>query len=80
MAIFTGSLLLLAVDFMSGPSYEVVVAGKPEAEDTKKMVNALRTRFLPNKVVILRPDGWVCGLAADVEHARALDLSPFVTG
>ena len=31
-------------------------------------------------VVILRPDGWVCGLAADVEHARALDLSPFVTG
>ena len=47
--------LLLAVDFATGPSYEVVIAGKAGAEDTKAMIRALRVHFLPNKVVILRP-------------------------
>ncbi len=49
--------LMIALDFGIGPCYEVVIAGKAEAEDTKAMVKALRTRFLPNKVVLLNPDG-----------------------
>jgi len=48
--------LMVALDFGIGPCYEVVIAGKAEAEDTKAMVKALRTRFLPNKVVLLNPD------------------------
>jgi len=47
--------LLVAVDFGVGPSYEVVIAGDPESEDTKTMLRALRTRFMPNKIVLLRP-------------------------
>ncbi len=47
--------LLLAVDFALGPSYEVVIAGSPEADDTRAMIRALRTHYVPNKVVILRP-------------------------
>jgi uncharacterized protein YyaL (SSP411 family) len=47
--------LMLAVDFAIGPSYEVVIAGKAGAKDTKAMIRALRAHFLPNKVVILRP-------------------------
>ncbi len=50
-------MLLLAVDFMVGPAHEVVIAGKADADDTRKMLAELRTRFLPNKVVIFRPDG-----------------------
>ena len=50
-------MLLLAVDFMAGPTHEVVIAGKAGADDTKKMLSELRTRFLPNKVVVFRPDG-----------------------
>ncbi len=50
-------MLLLAVDFMVGPAYEVVIAGKKGAEDTQRMLKELRTRFLPSKVVVLRPDG-----------------------
>jgi uncharacterized protein YyaL (SSP411 family) len=49
--------LMVALDFGIGPCYEVVIAGKAQAEDTKAMVNALRTRFLPNKVVLFNPDG-----------------------
>jgi uncharacterized protein YyaL (SSP411 family) len=47
--------LMVALDFGIGPCYEVVIAGQTQAEDTKAMVQALRTRFLPNKVVLLNP-------------------------
>jgi len=47
--------LLVAVDFGVGPSYEVVIAGSSQAKDTKAMLGALRTHFVPNKVVLLRP-------------------------
>jgi len=49
------SFLLQAISFMQGPSYEVVIVGKPEAEDTKAMTNALFAPFQPNKVVVFRP-------------------------
>jgi uncharacterized protein YyaL (SSP411 family) len=47
--------LMVALDFGIGPCYEVVIAGGTQAEDTKAMVKALRTRFLPNKVVLFNP-------------------------
>jgi uncharacterized protein YyaL (SSP411 family) len=49
------SQLMVALDFGIGPSYEVVVAGNAYTEDTSAMLKALRTRFLPNKVVLLNP-------------------------
>ncbi len=47
--------LMVAVDFGVGPSYEVVIAGNSKEKDTKDMLKALRTQFLPNKIVILNP-------------------------
>jgi uncharacterized protein YyaL (SSP411 family) len=47
--------LMVALDFGIGPCYEVVIAGNAKAEETKAMVKALRTRFLPTKVVLLNP-------------------------
>jgi len=49
------TLLMLAVEFGLGPSYEVVIVGDSHSEDTKQMLQALRDNFLPNKVVLLRP-------------------------
>jgi len=46
---------MAAVDFGIGPSYEVVIVGNSKAKDTKEMVHALHTHFIPNKVVLLRP-------------------------
>ena len=46
---------LIALDFMIGPTYEVVIAGDSKAGDTKKMLQTLTKHFIPNKVVILRP-------------------------
>ncbi len=45
---------MVALDFMLGPSYEIVIVGDKRAEDTKEMINALRKKFIPNKIVILK--------------------------
>lgn len=47
--------LLVGVDFSVGPSHELVIVGNPGADDTKRLVQALRARFIPNKVVLLKP-------------------------
>lgn len=46
---------LCAVDYMLGPSHEVVIAGEPGKEDTQAMISALRERYLPRTTVILLP-------------------------
>jgi len=49
--------LLSAVEFGIGPSYEVVLAGNPGGDGLKTMLKKLRSRFIPNKIVLLRPNG-----------------------
>jgi len=49
--------LLAAVDFALGPSYEIVLVGEQEADNTKEMLKALRKQFIPNKIVLFRPAG-----------------------
>jgi uncharacterized protein YyaL (SSP411 family) len=49
--------LLCALDLALGPSHEVVVVGDPSAADTKAMLGALRSRFMPRVTVLLRPPG-----------------------
>jgi uncharacterized protein YyaL (SSP411 family) len=48
---------LSALDFGIGPTYEVVIAGNYGASDTKHMLEELRTYFIPNKVLVFRPEG-----------------------
>ncbi|MCQ1535216.1 thioredoxin domain-containing protein [Methanosarcina sp. KYL-1] len=57
---------LSALDFRTGPAYEVVIAGKPGDPDTKHMLEELRTYFIPNKVLIFRQEG---------EEGEALDIT-----
>ena len=47
--------LMAAVDFKLGPSYEIVIAGTPDNEDTDIMLNSIRSSYLPNKTIALRP-------------------------
>jgi hypothetical protein len=49
--------LMVALDFLIGPSYEVVIVGKLESDHTKAMLKILRGQFLPNKIVLVRPPG-----------------------
>ena len=71
--------MLAAFDFGVGPSFEVVVAGDPEADDTQAMLKALYTPYVPNKVVLLRPDAddgeppAIVALASFTEAQRSRD-------
>ena len=49
--------MMVALGFGIGPSYEIVIVGDPEAEDTKDMLNSLGKHFIPYKVVLLKPAG-----------------------
>jgi uncharacterized protein YyaL (SSP411 family) len=64
--------LLVALDFMIGPSQEIVIAGDPAQERTQAMIGAVHGKFLPNKVVLLHPDG--------PKGNRLEALSPFCEG
>ena len=70
------SQLMCALDFLEGPSQEIVIAGDPEASDTQAMLTALGTSFFPSAVVILRPIDnakQIIGLAPYTADQEALD-------
>jgi hypothetical protein len=60
---------LSAVDFGLGPCYEVVVVGSLASQGTMEILKALRTRFIPNRVVLFRP--------ADQESPEIIRIAPF---
>jgi uncharacterized protein YyaL (SSP411 family) len=46
---------LIALDFILGPSLELVLAAQPNSEDATAVLSELRRRYLPNKIVVRRP-------------------------
>lgn len=44
---------LLSVDFISGDSQEIIIAGNRSNSDTQKMMDSLQGQFLPRAVVLL---------------------------
>jgi len=71
---FGGSLSaqsLIALDFAIGPSKEIVLVGEKDDPQTQEMLQILYSRFIPNKVVILKP-------ASDEAAKDIIDLVPFV--
>ena len=62
---------LMGYDFAISDSREVVVAGKAEDTETRKMIETLNRHFSPNKVVLLKSD----------QHGSKLsEISGFVDG
>jgi uncharacterized protein len=51
------TFMMCALDYMAGPDSEVVIAGNIEEEDTRTMIKAMQSRFLPHAVVWLKPGG-----------------------
>jgi uncharacterized protein YyaL (SSP411 family) len=63
---------MIALGFFEYPSYEIVIAGQPGAEDTDKMIGELRRRFLPNVVVVCRPSASPAGIVRISPFTREL--------
>jgi uncharacterized protein len=62
---------LNALDFGFGPGQEIVVAGNPAEDKAGEMISMIQRSFLPNKVLLLRPEG-------ERETQIAGKLSPFL--
>ena len=56
------TFMLLGVDFSVGPADNVVLVGDPQEESLENMLSAVKSGYLPNKVVSLRqPDKGALG-------------------
>ncbi len=50
------SEFLRGLDYALGPAQEIVVVGKREAADTRKLLAALRGMYIPHSAVLLKPE------------------------
>jgi len=62
--------MLEALSFLLAPGSEIVIAGKSDAADTGAMLKVIRTRFLPNSVVLLHDQ--------DGANSELYEAAPFV--
>ncbi len=60
---------LAALDFIIGPSHEIVIVESQNGKSSQSMVEAIHKQFVPNKVLLLRP--------ADGQRDRIATLAPF---
>jgi hypothetical protein len=68
--------LLVAADFADAPAPEIAIVGNPADDATQALIDAVRDRYLPNRVVALaRPGETVAGLPL-LEGKTAADGIP----
>jgi len=71
---------LMAVDFMLGPSQEIVISGDLAVAATQSMVDLVHRVFLPNRVLMLKEEGKegerLATLASYVEPLGPVDGRP----
>lgn len=68
--------LLSALLFAYGPSFEVVIAGDPDAIDTREMTTRLRKLYSPHKVLLIKPDqedGWLFDLLPTLREQKQIN-------
>jgi uncharacterized protein YyaL (SSP411 family) len=53
----TVAQMACALDFYLSKPKQIVIAGKPDAADTRAMLHAVRERYLPNAIVIVADGG-----------------------
>ncbi len=47
---------LIGLDFMIGPSYEIIIAGEKESIDTKNILKKIYSNYVPNRIILLKTD------------------------
>ncbi|OPJ62898.1 thioredoxin domain-containing protein [Clostridium oryzae] len=66
--------MLVGIDYLIGPSYDVVICGDKTSKDTIKMLSELNSRYIPNMTVILYPiDEEEPDISHLAEHVKDLE-------
>ncbi len=71
------TMFMTAWDFLVGPAYEVVIVGDQSSKETRNMLQAIRTRFIPNKVILFKKvnDKSLESLASFTKEMKAVDTT-----
>ncbi len=66
---------LCALDFVLGPTKEIVIAGEPGSDDTERILREIGKRFLPRKVLLLHPskDKSIEDIAEFIKEQKIVD-------
>jgi len=71
------STMLTALNFWLGPTQEIVITGHADADDTKRMLKLVHSKFLPNAVVLFHEpdtvDSAVYKVVPFTKNYRAID-------
>ena len=68
--------LMSALEFAKGKNYEIVISGKsPESEDSKEILDIIRSTYIPNKVVLFKSDDdtEITKIAEFTKHQESID-------
>ena len=71
--------LLGAADFFLYPTREIAIAGKPDSADTRRFLEVIHDRFIPNKILALVEPG-ASGSAAVEERIPLLRHKGMISG
>jgi hypothetical protein len=50
-------MFLASLDFLFGPSIEIVLIGDLDSKEINDMLDSVRTKYLPNKIVLFKTAG-----------------------
>ena len=65
------SMHMNSLDFMLGPSFEIVIAGDRNSPETRRFLDALSGEFLPNKVVMVKDEANEAEISGIAPYTRA---------
>jgi len=62
--------MMVGLDFAIGPSFEIVIVGDKDKQETQKIIQSIYSIYLPNKVIILKEP--------DIKNSLIEELIPFI--
>ena len=62
--------MMVGLDFVIGPSFEIVIVGNKDKQETQKIIQSINSIYLPNKVIILKEP--------DIKNSLIEGLIPFI--
>lgn len=62
--------MMVGLDFVIGPSFEIVIVGDKDKQETQKIIQSINSIYLPNKVIILKEP--------DIKNSLIEELIPFI--
>ncbi|MCW4053262.1 MAG: thioredoxin domain-containing protein [Candidatus Bathyarchaeota archaeon] len=74
------TMFQVAIDFLTGSSYEIVVVGNPDSQRTLNILKTLNRRFIPNKTILFKNerDKTLDKVASFTKEMKTIERKPTI--